>query len=1110
LSSNPPPITDPNESLGTYSFLPHLRQGIATSITGAASGIRATINVAFDVNGVPVAGGPPVSQSITQDVALYCPGDLLNIKDIAVVRTEPRAWVTNFESNYLAAIDFYPEDYPWLYTPAAPSGLKLQPWLALIVLTEDEFDEGKGVVNVQSAGGDRVTSKPQGYITLKDLSVLPPNADLWAWAHGHFNRSLSPDPTAELVSPDMNAVLPRVASIISANPDDAYSRLMCPRRLNVNTGYHAFLVPSFESGRLAGLSLDPTKAPSATASAWASYPNQAEPSSFPYYYRWYFRTGDRGDFPYLVSLLKPQPVDKTVGRRQFDSTNPGSNIPPITKAGLNGVLLLGGALQVPDADLSQDDLNERQAYENWDQPYPDAFETGLAQFINLPDDYAAKTPADANAATSLGSGVADDPDPLITSPLYGRWHALTQRLLTNRDGTPASNTNNWVHRLNLDPRFRIPANYGVEVVEANAEDYMNYAWEQIGDVLAANQKIRRLHFALAASTRMYQRHLTTVSAVPQRVLSLTAPVANRVLGSSVTISTLRSTSLVPEALTSTVFRRAIRSNGRLMRILPLTATATRFNLIDRVNAGAVTSAPPKTIPSGLPTVNGAAQAAVPSSAPPAVLGWLKQYPWLPYAVLIALLVLAFLFAIAIPVVGIVIAIGLVILGIYLFRLLQKWAAAEAASQALTESGQTASSIPQMPTSSNFVLSTPGSSFRPTLGGADNATAQRFKTALSDSFQLVAAGNQAGFRPAPIALNLTSISATMINAVDPRVTILRRGLTTISLPAWIISQISADFNEVMAYPKIDLPMYKPLTSPNVERFLPNIDKIPENSITLMETNPRFIEAYMVGLNHDFAAKLLWREYPTDQRGSYFRQFWAVDNYIDSEGKSETDNQEQLYDIPEIHRWRPDSGLGQHNNRITSGTAIQSLAVLIVRGELLQKYPNTVIFAQHAIVQNGLRNPDWCTPQEELAPPRTKTRTPLFSANPKDDIFFFGFDLTIDEIKGSGGDPGWYFVLQERPGEARFGLAVSRNGAAQTLDEVTWDDVVPATPVGQSLPASSLANIGLGAPDPAHQTQHNDDKKIATAQVSAARWAYLLFRPPVMVAIHGDQMLAQNRP
>ena len=122
---------------------------------------------------------------------------------------------------------------------------------------------------------------------------------------------------------------------------------------------------------------------------------------------------------------------------------------------------------------------------------------------------------------------------------------------------------------------------------------------------------------------------------------------------------------------------------------------------------------------------------------------------------------------------------------------------------------------------------------------------------------------------------------------------------------------------MAYPKIDLPMYQPLEQRSVERLLPNINKIARNSITLMETNQRFIEAYMVGLNHEFARKLLWREYPTDQRGSYFRQFWSVGDTIDSEGLSEDALKEKLYDIPEIHRWAPTSALGDHNNRVPPG-------------------------------------------------------------------------------------------------------------------------------------------------------------------------------------------------
>ena len=79
----------------------------------------------------------------------------------------------------------------------------------------------------------------------------------------------------------MGAVIPRVQAILNANPDLAYSRLMCPRLLDVNTSYDAFIIPAFESGRLAGLGLDLTKAPSATASAWVSYAGQAEPQIFP-------------------------------------------------------------------------------------------------------------------------------------------------------------------------------------------------------------------------------------------------------------------------------------------------------------------------------------------------------------------------------------------------------------------------------------------------------------------------------------------------------------------------------------------------------------------------------------------------------------------------------------------------------------------------------------------------------------------------------------------------------------------------------------------------------------------------------------------------------------
>ena len=64
------------------------------------------------------------------------PGDVTGIQAQQVIRTEPRAGVTDFEPNYLAAIDFYDEDFPWRYTPPPPdaSTHRLAPWILLVVL----------------------------------------------------------------------------------------------------------------------------------------------------------------------------------------------------------------------------------------------------------------------------------------------------------------------------------------------------------------------------------------------------------------------------------------------------------------------------------------------------------------------------------------------------------------------------------------------------------------------------------------------------------------------------------------------------------------------------------------------------------------------------------------------------------------------------------------------------------------------------------------------------------------------------------------------------------------------------------------------------------------
>ena len=116
-----------SETFGSYAFLPWLRQGVARAITArrrrrqrACS--RATAHVELTLTGQGLDGSTLAGQ-VARDVELYGPGEVIGIESRAIVRTDPRPWITNFEPNYLAQIEFYEEDFPWRYTPAAPDAV---------------------------------------------------------------------------------------------------------------------------------------------------------------------------------------------------------------------------------------------------------------------------------------------------------------------------------------------------------------------------------------------------------------------------------------------------------------------------------------------------------------------------------------------------------------------------------------------------------------------------------------------------------------------------------------------------------------------------------------------------------------------------------------------------------------------------------------------------------------------------------------------------------------------------------------------------------------------------------------------------------------------------
>ncbi len=1112
-----------SDSIATYSFLPWLRQGIANKIvSGASSGARATIPVKLKIKGKALSGAD-LEHEINRDISLYGPGDIIGIDKKTIVKNEPRHWITNFESNYMPYIEFYDEDFPWRYSPSSVAADRLMPWLALVILKDDEF---KNAVNVKD--------RPLCFIDVTNSSeVFQPVDQLWAWAHVHINESvINGDANITTNSQaEIDSTIQNFKAVLKEDPDKAYSRIMCPRKLEPNTSYNAFLIPTYESGRLAGLGLDPAGTPNAEHAAWTDYAGREEATLHPYFHTWFFKTGSLGDFEYLVRLLEPKPIDNRVGTREMDVQQPGVNVSGINNPELGGVLKLGGALQIPFATMGKADQEIFTKYDTWDEhPYPQPFEEDLAAFINLADEYDQKSSDQANADANIGLDPVnndDDKDPIITAPLYGRWHALIQRLLNDRDGNDLANDKNWVHELNLDPRFRVPAGFGTSVIQKNQENYMTAAWKQVGDILEANRKIKLAQLAKESSWIWYDKHLRPMfQNHPEKAFFFSAPVHARVLANNLTVHHTLKQSKVPLVLTSPAMRRIVRPGSRLMKTLPFDSNINKDNLIERINNGQVLPAPPKEAPVKVPTVQDLADTVTPKNVPPFIASLILKFPKIKYfflgMALLSLLLLLTIFS------GwffsIIFLVSVIVFGI-LYYLTNIYSDEVIEDDSLNEENIKPEIVNKFPRSPNFTITPIDSGFKPTFGTSDSVEGIRFKEALRDSFDVINESRILGEVKEKPALDLSFLVHTTFNVINPEITIPKLIYNMVFIPLRIREQLAEHFVEAMAYPEFDLPMYEPLKKISSELFLPNINFIANNSISLLETNQKFIEAYMVGLNHEFARELLWREYPTDQRGSYFRQFWDVSSYLPEPGLTPEQLKEKLRDIPPLHRWSKTSELGDHDNREINGDKEEEV-VLVIRGELLKKYPTAVIYAHKAQWHKKTDGTLDFSVERELAelsdteknnPPKSKVKTPLYEAKVDPDITFFGFDLTAEEVRGGTGDnpgdeniPGWFFVIKERPGEPRFGLDLEP-ADAQPIDvwnDLSWPKVSPTgsfLQITNSTPTITIGNFDASSEaEKAHQNP--EDKKIVWSKdMNAAELAYVLYQVPVMVAVHASEML-----
>jgi hypothetical protein len=952
-----------------YHFRPWLRRGVGadagqpdgTGLPDRAS-LDVTLNVTAMVGGAPSADTPAPKMT----VHLYGPGDVIGIDPRHIIRTEPRPDTMNFEPNYLAGIEFDYPDFPWLFTPALPDGDKLRPFVALIVLKAGEYTT------------PNIPANPLPAIDVQSLSALQPLDDLWNWAHVQ-------------VSGDGD-----LTGTVTSNPAAVISRVLCPRRLDPETGYTAFLVPAFEIGRQAGLGMDVSGLHSSDP-AWTS--QTVAPLRLPVYYQFSFRTSDAGDFESLVRKLVPRILPADVGSAPIDVSEPGPGIP-----GAGGPLGLQGALRSVLTTPSP-----------WSGPDHDAFQAALAGLVNLT---AAAGPDDPDHPAVQ--------DPRIVPPFYGKWHAAAAAVTPGQPG--------WLGDLNLDPRNRSAGGMGTQVVQVQRTALMASAWDQVAGVEAANQQLRAAQVARAAMSAIWSRHLAL--ATPATLLSVTAAVHSRIVASPRTVSATIAASRLPARAVSGAFRRVTRPLGPLA--LRAAAPGARASLLDRINAGQLRIAPPPPPPGRMTSIDQVSNAIEAAVLP----GWLPDW--------IADLIIWLAGHLRGPLQWLAVLLRLT--GIQ---------AALAPADALRIRHLTPQAVAAAPPARTFTVAAPSSGLggngalqvagEPgppvTPGAGDTPAAARFRAAAGAVLGAVHA-IPADPPPAP-ALDLMALSATVLTRLDPATTVPQRMNAIIQMrgggPWWFAAD---PIEPVMAAPSFPEPMYVPLRDLSQDYLLPGTGLIPPDTLGAVVANHAFIESYMTGLNHEMARQLLWNGYPTDQRGSYFRQFWDVSGYVPQPGDPANPAQlaELLKDIPPINTWPLGTPLGQNENRTD---VVPDNVVLLIRGELLRRYPNTVIFAGKAKAGTGGDNGRVLDETDE--------RFPIFRGTLSPDITFFGFNLSVADARGGtvASPLGYFFVLQEQPTEPRFGLEPEAGGTIVRWEDLSWTNFA-----GIEMQARLSAGFGAG--------------------------------------------------
>ena len=217
--------------------------------------------------------------------------------------------------------------------------------------------------------------------------------------------------------------------------------------------------------------------------------------------------------------------------------------------------------------------------------------------------------------------------------------------------------------------------------------------------------------------------------------------------------------------------------------------------------------------------------------------------------------------------------------------------------------------------------------------------------------------------------------------------------------WVIGGLAGIETEkldtIMRAPVVSDPLVQSLIAFESRAILRASDSLPNNTVSVVKENRAFVEAFLVGANHEMNNELRWREFPTGHARHHLPAFLGQETRARAIRPATT--------FLKFMRWTGQLGSNYPAHDVDRKESL----VVLVRGDLIRKYGQILVTLNRATATSYVHG-------------EGTNFAPIFAGQFTPDICYYGFDVDRESVLAD--KARHFFVLYEVPGRVRFGLDV----------------------------------------------------------------------------------------